>query len=288
MLANAEHALAIELLAGAQAIEFLAPLEPGPGVRATHDAVRRLSERLRDDRSLADDIARVAGSGPRRLDPRRRRGRGRGAPVSRRSPRAAAAAEASVPRQPAPQRRARGPDPVIAWLTGGELGRAIAVRGRLLRPRDRVELVALPATAASGARARERWRRSRPTVDALVGDLSRIRAPRGSTLNARSWQTEAPLRMLLNNLDPEVAEKPEELVVYGGSGRAARSPRGAARDRAHAAPARRRRDAARPERQAGRRLPHAPRCAARADRELAARAALGERGTSSGGSRRRV
>ncbi|MCP9487430.1 MAG: urocanate hydratase [Gaiellaceae bacterium MAG52_C11] len=62
------------------------------------------------------------------------------------------------------------------------------------------------------------------TVDALVGDLARIKAPRGSALNARSWQTEAPLRMLLNNLDAEVAEKPEELVVYGGSGRAARSP----------------------------------------------------------------
>ena len=60
-------------------------------------------------------------------------------------------------------------------------------------------------------------------VEALAGDLSAIRAPRGSQLNARSWQTEAPLRMLLNNLDPEVAERPEELVVYGGSGRAARS-----------------------------------------------------------------
>ena len=60
VLANAERALAIELLAGAQAIEFLAPLEPGPGVRATHGAVRKLSERLRDDRSLADDIERVA------------------------------------------------------------------------------------------------------------------------------------------------------------------------------------------------------------------------------------
>jgi len=60
-------------------------------------------------------------------------------------------------------------------------------------------------------------------VEELCGDLSRIRAPRGRTLNARSWQTEAPLRMLLNNLDPEVAERPEELVVYGGSGRAARS-----------------------------------------------------------------
>jgi len=60
-------------------------------------------------------------------------------------------------------------------------------------------------------------------VESLAGDLSAIRAPRGTALNARSWLTEAPLRMLLNNLDPEVAERPEELVVYGGSGRAARS-----------------------------------------------------------------
>jgi urocanate hydratase len=60
-------------------------------------------------------------------------------------------------------------------------------------------------------------------VEALCGDLTRIRAPRGTTLSARSWQTEAPLRMLLNNLDPEVAEHPERLVVYGGTGRAARS-----------------------------------------------------------------
>ena len=60
VLANCERALAIELLAGAQAIEFLAPLEPGPGVRATHDAVRELSERVRDDRSLSEDIERVA------------------------------------------------------------------------------------------------------------------------------------------------------------------------------------------------------------------------------------
>ena len=49
-----------------------------------------------------------------------------------------------------------------------------------------------------------------------------IRAARGTTLTARSWQTEAPLRMLQNNLDPEVAEHPEELVVYGGTGKAAR------------------------------------------------------------------
>lgn len=55
-------------------------------------------------------------------------------------------------------------------------------------------------------------------------DSSRsIRAPRGTALTAKSWQTEAPLRMLMNNLDPEVAERPEDLVVYGGTGRAARS-----------------------------------------------------------------
>jgi urocanate hydratase len=50
-----------------------------------------------------------------------------------------------------------------------------------------------------------------------------VRAARGNSLTARSWQTEAPMRMLMNNLDPEVAERPEDLVVYGGTGRAARS-----------------------------------------------------------------
>jgi urocanate hydratase len=49
-----------------------------------------------------------------------------------------------------------------------------------------------------------------------------IRAPRGTEISAKSWLTEAPLRMLMNNLDPEVAERPSELVVYGGIGRAAR------------------------------------------------------------------
>ena len=49
-----------------------------------------------------------------------------------------------------------------------------------------------------------------------------VRAPHGTTLQARSWQTEAPLRMLMNNLDPDVAERPGDLVVYGGSGKAAR------------------------------------------------------------------
>ena len=50
-----------------------------------------------------------------------------------------------------------------------------------------------------------------------------LRAPRGTALNCRSWLTEAAYRMLHNNLDPDVAERPEELVVYGGIGRAARN-----------------------------------------------------------------
>ncbi len=50
-----------------------------------------------------------------------------------------------------------------------------------------------------------------------------IRASRGDKLTAKSWATEAPLRMLMNNLDPDVAERPEDLVVYGGIGRAARN-----------------------------------------------------------------
>ena len=60
VLANAERAVAIELLAGAQAVEFLAPLEPGRGVSAARAAVRSLSDRLEDDRPLARDIERVA------------------------------------------------------------------------------------------------------------------------------------------------------------------------------------------------------------------------------------
>ncbi len=64
-----------------------------------------------------------------------------------------------------------------------------------------------------------------------------LRAPRGTQLSCKSWLTEAPLRMLMNNLDPEVAERPAELVVYGGIGKAARNWQclRADRDRAAAA-----------------------------------------------------
>src|SRR2546423_470029 len=50
-----------------------------------------------------------------------------------------------------------------------------------------------------------------------------VRAPRGTTLSCKGWQQEAALRMLMNNLDPDVAERPDDLVVYGGTGKAARN-----------------------------------------------------------------
>ena len=149
VLDNVERTLAIELLAGTQAVEFLAPLRPADAVSAAHDFVRSLSDRLVEDRSLGADIERVADADSLG----RARGSGRG------------------------HRRGAG----MSVTTPNEL------------------------------------------VEALCGDLSAISAPRGSALNARSWQTEAPLRMLLNNLDPAVAEHPERLVVYGGTGKAARS-----------------------------------------------------------------
>ena len=148
-----------------------------------------------------------------------------------------------------------------------------------------IELVAdAIRSGAIVAAAESRGRRARMTgvvtdaVDALCGDLSAIRAPRGTTLNAASWQTEAPLRMLLNNLDPEVAEHPERLVVYGGTGRAARSHDALREIVRTLLRLRGGRDVARPERQARRRVPDRRVGAPRPDRELAARPALGDLG----------
>src|SRR6266852_5082683 len=59
-----------------------------------------------------------------------------------------------------------------------------------------------------------------PALDTVT--LSEIRAPRGSRLRCKGWKQEAALRMLMNNLDPDVAERPQDLVVYGGTGKAAR------------------------------------------------------------------
>src|SRR5580658_9455290 len=81
-------------------------------------------------------------------------------------------------------------------------------------------------------RARHSLRRTRGLVrasknsakymSAIAGSRA-VRAPRGLELTCLGWPQEAALRMLMNNLDPEVAERPEDLVVYGGNGRAARS-----------------------------------------------------------------
>src|ERR1700760_1853279 len=61
------------------------------------------------------------------------------------------------------------------------------------------------------------------TAPTRIDNMRVIRAPHGTELSAKSWLTEAPMRMLMNNLHPDVAENPHELVVYGGIGRAART-----------------------------------------------------------------
>ena len=61
------------------------------------------------------------------------------------------------------------------------------------------------------------------TAEAKTSGAREVRAPRGTGITCKSWLTEAPMRMIMNNLDPEVAENPDELVVYGGTGKAART-----------------------------------------------------------------
>ena len=79
-----------------------------------------------------------------------------------------------------------------------------------------------PRRSASPCRSRSS---SAPTRSSSERRSARapIRAPRGTELSCKGWPQEAALRMLMNNLDPEVAERPEELVVYGGTGKAARN-----------------------------------------------------------------
>src|SRR5262249_49375490 len=92
----------------------------------------------------------------------------------------------------------------------GARGRPAAHRRR----RDPGALGALERAAQAGGRGH----RGMNPVAART-----VRAPRGTDLSCRGWIQEAALRMLMNNLDPEVAERPDDLVVYGGTGRAARS-----------------------------------------------------------------
>ena len=60
-------------------------------------------------------------------------------------------------------------------------------------------------------------------TETQTSSYTRIRAPRGATLSCKGWQQEAAMRMLMNNLDEDVAERPQDLVVYGGTGKAARN-----------------------------------------------------------------
>src|SRR3989442_799012 len=62
-----------------------------------------------------------------------------------------------------------------------------------------------------------------PDMSTTLHEARTIRAPRGTRISCRGWQQEAALRMLMNNLDPEVAERPDQLIVYGGTGKAARN-----------------------------------------------------------------
>ena len=105
-----------------------------------------------------------------------------------------------------------------------------------------------------------------------------IAAPTGTELSCQSWTTEAAMRMLMNNLDPQVAEAPEDLVVYGGIGRAARDWESYDAIVSMPEASRRGRDPAGPVGQAGRRLPHPQGRAARPDRQFQPGAALGDLG----------
>ena len=119
------------------------------------------------------------------------------------------------------------------------------------------------ARGVGGGPRRGRGRDREPRVSVRT-----VHAPRGAELSCRGWGQEAALRMLMNNLDPDVAERPDELVVYGGTGQGRALVGGVRRPRPHAANAGGRRDHARPVGQAGWRVPHARVGAARADREL--------------------
>ena len=108
-----------------------------------------------------------------------------------------------------------------------------------------------------------------------------VRAPRGTQLSCKNWLIEAAYRMLQNNLDPEVAENPDALVVYGGIGKAARNWDCFEAILEALRELERGRDAAGAVGQAGGRVPHPCRCAARADRQLEPGAASGRPGSTS-------
>ena len=281
VLANAERVLAIELLAGAQGVEFLAPLQPGVGVRRRARA-RPLALAAAPRRPHA--VGRHRGG--RRVDPRRLarrggRGRGRRALVSAGNgvnPKTAQV-DAALPRQRARLRRARLARRDLRVRDRQQPAQVARRRPRCLPARHGLHVVA-GAVARSGRRSASRERdpfARRHGRGALRRPLRDPRAPRHRAERAL---------VVDGGAAADAAEQPRR-----GGRRAARGarrlrrhgqggaePRGAARARPVAADAGRRRDAARPERQAGRRLPDEPRGSARPDRELAARPALGDLG----------
>ena len=111
---------------------------------------------------------------------------------------------------------ARAHAAVRALVAPLERDRVLSRRHRAARARDSVRRDLAPPWPADECFDDDRRARGAPA-------RASIRAPRGTTLSCKGWQQEAALRMLMNNLDPEVAERPDDLVVYGGTGQAARS-----------------------------------------------------------------
>ena len=171
--------------------------------------------------------------------------------------------------------------PLEPGAGGGGRARSGARARRGARPRS---LAGARAGQGRGARGRRgaagggRGGGRGAGVSSAVHGPREVRAPRGTELSCRGWPQEAVLRMLMNNLDPDVAERPDDLVVYGGTGRAARSWEAFDAIVRLAARARGGRDAARAVGQARRRDAHARVGAARADRQLEPGARVGDLG----------
>src|SRR5882724_669167 len=142
-----------------------------------------------------------------------------GSPASRE--RTKAAASSSRPAPAVVRRKARSSSPRPAPGMDG-VGGAAASRKTRRGSKERWR-TNLPPTKALGCGGRIPSMATILTPAAATATPRTVRAPRGSAISCRGWQQEAALRMLMNNLDPEVAERPEDLVVYGGSGKAARN-----------------------------------------------------------------
>ena len=196
----------------------------GP-LRAGGDGRREPPARRPGQRRLAADERDAGGS---RLD-----GLGRGSQAAGERSRTSLGSSRS-----SSTLRARGLDLRAPLAPGPGTGAALAaVRERVAGPGpDRFlapELAAVEELVGAGGCSA----RSSPAIGVLA--VSPSAAPRGTELSCRGWPQEAAMRMLMNNLDPEVAENPDELVVYGGTGRGGPLVGGVRRDRAHAADARR-------------------------------------------------